>query len=156
MAVSSSSTKRAWKALPLVRLMVGAVFLSEGIQKFLSPALRGPGRFEGMGWPYPELLANAVGGIEIVAGVLLLLGFYTRRAAAVTATIMAVAIVTTKIPIWLGVGFGPFEVRELSRYGFWSMAHAMRTDWAMLIGSLVLVWAGPGPWTVDRRWRRRY
>jgi uncharacterized membrane protein YphA (DoxX/SURF4 family) len=44
----------------------------------------------------------------------------------------------------------PFEVRELSQYGFWSMAHAMRTDWAMLLGSLLLVGAGAGPWSLDQ------
>lgn len=144
-----TSYKAAWWTLPLVRLMVGAVFLSEGIQKFLYPAMRGPGRFADMGWPMPEVLGTFVGGAEVVFGVLILIGFYTRWAAAGTATIMTVAIITTKIPIWLGAGFGPFEVRELSTYGFWSMAHAMRTDWAMLLGSLVLVIAGAGPWSAD-------
>ncbi|WP_233993472.1 DoxX family protein [Salinibacter altiplanensis] len=99
--------------------------------------------------PVPEVLANLVGATEIVCGALLLLGLYTRLAAAGTATIMTVAIITTKIPIWVGTGFGPFEVRELSQYGFWSMAHAMRTDWAMLLGSLALVIAGAGPWAAD-------
>lgn len=156
MPSSTSAARRAWHVLPLVRLMVGAVFLSEGIQKFLYPAMRGPGRFADMGWPMPELVANFVGTAEIVCGALILLGFYTRLAAAGTATIMTVAIVTTKIPIWMGSGFGPFEVRELSQYGFWSMAHAMRTDWAMLLGSLVLIVAGAGPWSFDtRRGRRR-
>jgi putative oxidoreductase len=149
--ISRTSPQTAWWTLPLVRLMVGAVFLSEGIQKFLYPALRGPGRFEGMGWPVPELLAPLVGVTEIVCGLLILLGLYTRLAAAGTAVIMMVAIITTKIPIWMGHGFGPFEVRELSQYGFWSMAHAMRTDWAMLLGSIVLVVAGAGPWSVDAR-----
>ncbi len=146
---SRPSRNAAWWTLPLVRLMVGAVFLSEGLQKFLYPAVRGPGRFADMGWPMPELLANFVGGVESICGVLILIGFYTRLAAAGTATIMTVAIITTKIPIWMGEGFGPFEVRELSQYGFWSMAHAMRTDWAMLLGSLVLVIAGAGPWSAD-------
>ncbi|MFO8100002.1 MAG: DoxX family protein [Salinibacter sp.] len=147
----STAPRRAWRVLPLVRLMVGAVFLSEGIQKFLYPALRGPGRFADMGWPMPGVLGPFVGAAEVVFGVLILIGLYTRLAAAGTATIMTVAIVTTKIPIWMGAGFGPFEVRELSQYGFWSMAHAMRTDWAMLLGSLVLVIAGGGPWSVDSK-----
>jgi len=34
------------KTTILIRLMVGSVFLSEGIQKFLFPAIRGAGRFE--------------------------------------------------------------------------------------------------------------
>ena len=37
----------------LVRLMVGTVFLSEGIQKFLFPAELGPGRFARIGIPRP-------------------------------------------------------------------------------------------------------
>lgn len=146
-----TAPRRAWRVVPLVRLMVGAVFLSEGLQKFLYPALRGPGRFADMGWPMPGVLGPFVGAAEVVFAVLILIGLYTRLAAAGTATIMTVAIVTTKIPIWMGAGFGPFEVRELSQYGFWSMAHAMRTDWAMLLGSLVLVIAGAGPWSVDSK-----
>lgn len=47
-------------------------------------------------------------------------------AAAGTAPIMTVAIVTTKNLLWFGVGFGPFEVRKLSQYRFWSMVYAMR------------------------------
>jgi len=147
--VSRTSPRAAWWTLPLIRLMVGAVFLSEGLQKFLYPAMRGPGRFEGMGWPMPEVLANLVGTTEVACGALILIGLYTRLAAAGTAAIMTVAIITTKIPIWMGAGFGPFEVRELSQYGFWSMAHAMRTDWAMLLGSLALAVAGAGPWSID-------
>ena len=104
--------------------MVGAVFLSEGLQKFLYPVLRGPGRFADMGWPVPEGVASLVGGVEVVCGLLILIGFYTRLAAAGTATIMTTAIITTKIPIWLGEGFGPFEVRTLGEYGF--MEHGAR------------------------------
>lgn len=155
MSAPSSAATRAHRTLLLVRLMVGAVFLSEGLQKFLSPALRGPGRFADMGWPAPGLLANVVGVVEVACGALILLGLYTRLAAAGTATIMTVAIITTKVPIWMGEGFGPFEVRTLSEYGFWSMAHAMRTDWAMLLGSLILLIAGAGPWALDGRQKGR-
>jgi len=58
---------------------------------------------------------------------------------------MAVSIVTTKSPTWMGTGFGPFAVRELSPYGFWSKAHARRTDCAMLLGSIILIYVGGGP-----------
>ncbi|MDZ7693810.1 MAG: hypothetical protein U5K69_22270 [Balneolaceae bacterium] len=40
-------------------------------------------------------------------------------------------------------------VRELSTYGFWSMAHEMRTDWAMWLGSLFLMIKGGGRWSFD-------
>lgn len=149
MPFSSPATRRAWRALPLVRLMVGAVFLSEGLQKFIFPAIRGPGRFVEMGFPAPEFFAYAVGIVEVVSALLILLGFYTRWAAIPPALIVFTAIITTKIPILLGQGFGPFVVRDLEIYGFWSMAHAMRTDWAMLLGSLVLILAGGGPWSLD-------
>jgi len=143
-----SDAEEAWQALILVRLMVGAVFLSEGLQKFAYPALRGPGRFAEMGWPVPEVVSNLVGGMEVVCGTLILLGLFARLAAFGTVILMMVAILTTKIPIWVGAGFGPFEVQQVSEYGFWHMTHAMRADWAMLMGSLVLIYAGSGPWSL--------
>lgn len=147
----SSEPRNAWRALPLIRLMVGAVFVSEGLQKFLFPADLGPGRFERMGFPTPEIVGPFVGTAEVVFGVLVLAGLATRAAAGGIAVIMAVAVVTTKLPILLGADLGPFRVRSLDTYGFWAMAHEMRTDWAMLLGSLVLVYAGGGPWSLDRK-----
>ncbi len=137
------------KTTVIIRLMVGAVFLSEGIQKFLYPGMRGVGRFEGMGFPNPEVFANFVGVFEILAGILLLTGFLTRFGALTTLTIMSVAIVVTKIPIAFGASFDPFALRELSTYGFWSMAHEMRTDFAMWLGSLFLLIRGGGWMSVD-------
>jgi uncharacterized membrane protein YphA (DoxX/SURF4 family) len=60
-------------AAVLIRLMVGCVFLSEGIQKFLFPAEVGAGRFAKIGLPSPESLAPFVGTFEIVCGALVLL-----------------------------------------------------------------------------------
>lgn len=140
----------ASKTTLIIRLMVGAVFLSEGLQKFIYPSVRGVGRFESMGFPAPEFFGPFVGGFEIIAGLLILAGLLTRLGALITLTIMLVAIIVTKIPIMLGVSFGPFELRELSSYGFWSMAHEMRTDFAMFLGSLLLVIKGGGNWSVDR------
>ncbi|MBS3771557.1 MAG: DoxX family protein [Bacteroidales bacterium] len=138
------------KATIIIRLMVGAVFLSEGIQKFLYPAMRGAGRFEGMGFPNPELFANFVGVFEILAGMLLILGFITRGAAFAMLINMTVAIVVTKIPIAFGESFGPFVLRDLNTYGFWSMAHEIRTDFAMWLGALFLIIKGGGKWSIDR------
>lgn len=115
----------------LIRLMVGAVFLSEGIQKFLLPAVRGAGRFEKIGLPNPEFLGSFVGAFEILAGTLLLFGLFTRFAALPTLIIMMVAIATTKIDI-------------LMDQGIWEMLHAARTDWSMLIGSIFLIIRGGG------------
>ena len=155
MLVASDRAKQAWIAAPLIRLMVGAVFLSEGLQKFLFPNLRGAGRFAEIGFPFPEVAGYAVGAVEVVAGAMVLFGFLTRHAAVPLIVIMVGAIVTTKLPILFGYGFGPFAVPELSQYGFWSMAHAMRTDWAMLLGSIFLYIVGGGAWSADEMLRRR-
>jgi uncharacterized membrane protein YphA (DoxX/SURF4 family) len=139
----------------LIRLMVGAVFLSEGVQKFLYPAMRGGGRFEKIGLPSPEFLGHFVGAFETLCGALILLGLFTRLAVIPTITIMCVALVTTKLPMLADTtiehdiyGGGPW-------YRFWHMAHAMRTDWAMLLGSLFLLIVGGGRWSVDVVWSSR-
>lgn len=149
MPFTTPAARRAFKALPLIRLMVGAIALSEGLQKFMLPGLRGPGRFAEIGYPAPEFFGYSVGIVEVVCGLLILLGLYTRWAAILPAFIMLMALITTKLPILFGQGFGPFVVRDMDVYGFWGMAHAMRTDWAMLLGSLVLIFAGGGPWSLD-------
>jgi putative oxidoreductase len=125
-------------AVILVRLLVGAVFLSEGIQKFIFPDALGPGRFTKIGIPAPEVMANFVGVCETVCGVLFLLGLLTRFAAVTMIIDMLVAIATTKVPI-------------LEEQGFWAMAHEARTDWSMLLGSLFLLIVGAGTWSMDAR-----
>jgi putative oxidoreductase len=144
-------TSRAPAATLLIRIMVGAVFMSEGIQKFLYPAAIGAGRFAKIGIPSPELMGPLVGCIEIVCGALVLVGLLTRLAAIPLVGVMVVAIVSTKLPILLGEGFWGFELRKLSEYGFWSMAHEARTDFSMLLGSIFLVLVGAGPRSIDQR-----
>jgi len=119
-----------------IRLMVGAVFLSEGIQKFIYPVLRGAGRFEKIGLPAPEFLGPFVGGTEVLCGMLILLGLFTRLAAIPTLIIMLVAFSTTKSAV-------------LANEGFWAMMHGSRTDWAMLLGSLYLLRYGSGRYALD-------
>jgi putative oxidoreductase len=135
----------------LIRVMVGAVFLSEGIQKFLYPAYVGAGRFARIGIPNPEIMGPIVGSLEIVCGTLVLLGLFTRWAVLPLLGIMAVAFVTTKLPILLGQDLGPFQLRQLSYYGFWSFAHESRTDFSMVMGSVFLWFVGPGPLSLDAR-----
>lgn len=125
----------------LIRLMVGAVFLSEGIQKFLFAYELGAGRFAKIGLPSPEFLGPFVGTFEIICGTLILLGLFTRLAAIPTLIIMLVAIFTTKGTV-------------LANEGFWPMMHGSRTDWAMLLGSIYLIIEGGGKWSVDRKLMR--
>jgi uncharacterized membrane protein YphA (DoxX/SURF4 family) len=127
---------KAPAATTLIRFMIGAVFLSEGIQKFLFPAAVGAGRFEKIGFTAPEFTANLVACFEIVCGLLVLSGFLTRLAVIPLITIMCVAIAGTKIPI-------------LREQGFWKMAHEARTDWSMLLGSLFLLIVGAGSFSID-------
>jgi uncharacterized membrane protein YphA (DoxX/SURF4 family) len=120
----------------LPRLIVGLVFLSEGIQKFLLPELVGAGRFEKIGFTNPEFLAAFVASFEIVCGVLILAGFSVRVAAIPLLIIMITAITTTKIPI-------------LQDKGFWQMAHDSRTDFAMTMLIIFLLIYGAGKLSVD-------
>lgn len=104
---------------------------------------------EAIGFPHPVFWGYFVGSFETVCGLLILLGLLTRLAAVPTFVIMVVALLTTKVPVLLGHGFGPFTVRELSRYGFFGFTHEARTDLSMLLGSLFLMVAGGGAWSVD-------
>lgn len=140
-ASSLRASEAATRAAVLIRLLVGAVFLSEGVQKFLFADQLGVGRFTKIGIPMPELMAPFVGVVEIVCGSLILVGFLTRLAAIPLIIDMLVAIASTKIPILLGKGF-------------WAMAHEARTDWSMLLGSMFLLIAGPGQWSLDARLKR--
>jgi len=136
-------TTHAAAAVIIIRLMVGAVFVSEGMQKFLSPAEVGAGRFEKIGIPSPQIVAPLVACFEIGCGALVLLGLATRVAVVPLIVIMLTAIATTKIPILL-------------EQGFWKMAHEARTDWSMLLGSIFLLVVGGGAWSVDAWWGRRH
>lgn len=139
------------KATILIRLVVGIVFVSEGLQKFIWAELRGAGRFERIGIPFPEFNGYFVGGMEVLCGLLILAGFLTRYAAVPLIIIMLTALFTTKLPILLGTGFWGFSLRELEHYGLFSALHESRNDLAMLAGSIFLFIKGGGYWSVDLR-----
>jgi putative oxidoreductase len=124
------------RAVVLVRLIVGAVFLSEGIQKFLFPVALGAGRFAKIGIPWPAVSAPFVGVFEIGCGLLVLVGFATRLAAIPLVIDILVAIATTKLPM-------------LIKSGFWTTAHEARVDWSMLLGAIFLLIVGGSAWSLD-------
>jgi putative oxidoreductase len=128
----------------LIRIVVGGVFLTEGIQKFLYPAELGAGRFAKIGIPMPDMMGPFVGGVEMIGGALIILGLLARIAAIALLLDISVAILSTKIPILLGDGFGGFSLTKLPRYGFLSMLHEARTDLAMWFGLLFLLIVGSG------------
>lgn len=131
-------TARTAKAVLLIRILVGWVFVSEGIQKFLFPAQLGVGRFEKIGIPSPHVMAPFVGVVEIVCGTLLLIGLLTRLATIPLLIDISVAIATTKIPM-------------IAKSGMWAMLHEARVDFSMFLGLLFLLVTGAGTLSVDAR-----
>ncbi len=122
----------------LIRLVVGLVFFSEGVQKFLYPDVLGVGRFIKIGIPAPQFFAPFVGVVEIVFGFLVVVGLLTRIASIPLIINISVAILTTKIPI-------------LFHQGIWKMAHEARTDFSMLLGSIFLLILGAGKYSIDAK-----
>jgi putative oxidoreductase len=130
---------RAAKAILLIRILVGWVFLSEGIQKFLFPEALGVGRFMKIGIPLPQLMAPFVGVTEIMCGALLLVGLFTRLACVPLLIDMCVALYSTKI-------------LTFTKNGFWGTLHEARTDVSMLLGLIFLLLVGGGTLALDVRY----
>jgi|ERR1035438_4707090 putative oxidoreductase len=129
-------------ATALIRVMVGWVFLSEGIRKFLFPAALGVGRFAKIGIPAPQFFGPFVGVVEIVCGAFLIVGLVTRLASIPLLIDILVAIATTKIPM-------------LAKSEFWAMMHEARTDFCMLLGLIFLLIVGSGTLSFDDRLSRQ-
>jgi putative oxidoreductase len=130
---------RAKKAILLIRILVGWVFLSEGIQKFLFPEALGVGRFTKIGIPMPHLMAPFVGVTEIICGALLLAGLFTRLACVPLLIDICVALYSTKIV-------------AVVKNGFWGTLHEARTDVSMLLGLVFLLIVGGGTLALDARY----
>ena len=137
-----SVTDRYAKAIVLIRILVGWVFLSEGIQKFLFPAALGAGRFAKIGIPAPQVMAPFVGVVEIVCGALVLIGLFTRLAAVPLLIDILVALITTKIPM-------------LAKNGIWSTLHEARVDVSMLLGLIFLLIVSSGALSLDGKLESR-
>ncbi|MBV9452508.1 MAG: DoxX family protein [Rubrobacter sp.] len=140
-------SSKAPAATILVRLIVGGVFFTEGIQKFLFPEALGEGRFEKIGIPAPYITASFVGVVEILFGALLLLGLLTRVATIPLIIDISTAIATTKIPLLFGGG--PEPNPQGAQFGLWGMLHSGRVDFSMLLGLIFLLIVGGGGWSLD-------
>jgi putative oxidoreductase len=129
------------KNLPmiLIRVIVGVVFLTEGILKFVYPGELGWGRFAHIGLPFPHLLAPFVGAVEIAAGGALILNLYAGDAALLLLVVILTAILTTKAPILLGHPLARFAQPKLDHYGLLSFIHEARTDLCMLFGLVAIL-----------------
>jgi len=123
----------------LIRVIVGLVFLTEGILKFLHPGELGSGRFAHIGLPLPYITAPLVGAIEIAAGAAVILNLYAGDAAILLLLVIITALITTKVPIFLGRHLGPFAPPKLEHYGLLSFLHEARTDLSMLFGLVAIL-----------------
>lgn len=141
----------------LIRFMAGGVFLWEGVLKFVYHN-QGGGRFALIGIPFPETMATFVALLEIGGGLLLISGLLTRLIAIPFVIEMLVAILSTKIMLYLGTSPLPLPPAP-PRTGPWAVLHEIRSEYAQLMSVIFLGIAGPGPWSIDallaRRRRRR-
>jgi len=136
-------------AVFLIRLLVGGVFLSEGLQKLLFPDALGAGRFAKIGIPAPQVMGPFVGSIETICGTLVLLGLCVRPAAIPLVITICVALISTKLPVLLGHPVWGFSLPKLASYGFWSMLHEARADLSMLLCLIFLLIVGAGRRSLD-------
>jgi putative oxidoreductase len=131
----------------LLRLMAGGVFLWEGILKFVY-ANQGIGRFTKLGMPFPHFTASFVGGLEIAGGLLLLTGLLTRLIAIPFIIEMIVAILSTKIALYLGTSPLPLPPSP-PQFGMWAVLHEVRSEYAQLLTTAFLLINGSGKWSFD-------
>ena len=131
----------------VIRAMAGAVFLWEGILKFVYTN-QGVGRFTKLGLPFPVFTANFVGGLEIVGGLLLILGLGTRLITIPFIIEMLVAMLSTKPRLFLGtLPLPPPPVPP--QLGIWAVLHEIRSEYAQIMSCIFLLISGPGPWSLD-------
>src|SRR5213594_4248652 len=139
------------RSVLLLRLMVGGVFFWEGILKFVY-VNQGVGRFTKLGMPFPVFTATFVGGLEIVGGILLILGLGTRLITIPFIIEMLVAILSTKPRLFLGtLPLPPPPVPP--QVGMWAVLHEVRSEYAQIMSCIFLLISGPGPWSLDGRER---
>jgi putative oxidoreductase len=135
------------RSILILRLMAGGVFFWEGLLKFVY-VNQGVGRFTKLGIPFPAYSANFIGGLEILGGLLLLTGLATRIISIPFIIEMIVAILSTKISIFLGTSPLPLPP-ALPKIGFWAVLHEGRADYAQLLVTAFLLINGPGKWSLD-------
>jgi uncharacterized membrane protein YphA (DoxX/SURF4 family) len=120
------------------RIIVGLIFLSEGLQKYITPDVTGAGRFAKIGFNHPSFWAYFTASFEVICGILILTGLLTRLATIPLLIVMLIAFITTKIPI-------------LAEKGFWNFAHEYRTDFAMTLLLIYLLIYGGGNNSLDKK-----
>ncbi|HMG81569.1 MAG TPA: DoxX family protein [Ferruginibacter sp.] len=131
----------------IIRLMAGTVFFWEGILKFVYTN-QGVGRFTKLGFPFPETTAHFVAVGEIIGGLLLIFGLLTRVTAFYFVIQMIVAVLSTKIALYLGTSPLPLPPAP-PKVGIWAVLHEIRSDYAQILTCLFLVIEGAGRRSLD-------
>lgn len=131
----------------IIRLMTGTVFFWEGILKFVY-ANQGVGRFTKLDFAFPEITAHIIAVGEIIGGLLLILGLFTRIVAFYFIIQMTVAILTTKISLYLGTSPLPAPPAP-PKSGIWAVLHEIRSDFAQILTCLFLLVGGAGRRSLD-------
>jgi len=131
----------------ILRLMAGGVFFWEGILKFVYTN-QGVGRFTKLGFPFPETTAHFVASGEIIGGLLLIFGLCTRITSFYFIVQMIVAVLSTKIDLYLGTSPLPLPP-ALPKVGIWAVLHEIRSDYAQILVCLFLLLEGAGRLSLD-------
>lgn len=134
MAIATSLNPHAPRVLSIVRIMAGLIFLAHGTQKFFAFPPRGldPANLP----PAPASFSMSwwAGAIELVTGVLIVLGLFTRPAAFIASGTMAFAYFIAHAPRSFFPALNNGDASILYCFFF-----------------LYLVFAGPGPWSIDAK-----
>lgn len=135
------------RATVLLRAMAGGVFFWEGILKFVY-VNQGVGRFTKLAIPFPPFTAPFVGCLEIAGGLMLIFGLGTRLITIPLVVEMLVAMLSTKPALFLGTSPLPLPPSP-PQIGIWAVLHEIRSEYAQLMTCLFLLFAGPGPASLD-------
>src|ERR1700685_4136573 len=131
----------------IIRLMAVTVFFWEGILKFVY-VNQGVGRFTKLGFPFPEVTAHIIATGEIIGGLLLLFGLFTRYVSFYFILQMIVAVLSTKITLYLGTSPLPMPA-VAPKVGIWAVEHETRSDYAQIMACLFLLIEGAGWVSLD-------
>jgi uncharacterized membrane protein YphA (DoxX/SURF4 family) len=107
-------------------------------------------RFTKLGFPFPDVVATGIGAFEIIGGLFLIAGFFTRLASIGFSIEMIVAMLTTKIALYLGTSPLPLPAAP-PKSGIWAVLHEARSDWAQLMCCVFLIVVDAGAMSLDAR-----
>ncbi|WP_344120687.1 DoxX family protein [Kocuria aegyptia] len=129
----AADSSAASLGLTVLRVVLGATFLLHGWQKFTEWTIAGTqASFAQMGVPAAELAAPAVAVLELVGGLLLVLGLGTRVVAALLALTMLGALVLVHLPA-----------------GFFAADGGVELVLLLAAAAALYALAGAGRWSVD-------